>query len=260
MEGDLDNTDALRQLVAGSAAVIHAAGAVRGASRLDFDHINVTGSANVLAAVAAQARPPRLLLLSSLAAREPGLSWYAASKQAGEDLLAQRPDLDWVILRPPAVYGPGDREMLPLFRAMARGIAPVPGAAAARISLVHVADLVAACLACLESGATRGQTLTPCDGRAGGYDWREMADLVGAVWGRRVRLWQVPRWLLDGIAWINVTSARLSGRAPMLTPAKLRELRHGDWVTDNADITRATGWRPDIGLRQGLEQLRKAEL
>ncbi|MBP6683489.1 MAG: hypothetical protein KA159_09235, partial [Halioglobus sp.] len=167
---------------------------------------------------------------------------------------------DWVILRPPAVYGPGDQEMLPVFRAMARGIAPVPGNAGARISLVHVADLVAACLACLETAATRGQTLTPCDGRAGGYDWREMADLAATVWSRRVRLWQVPRWLLDGVAWINLRSARLTGRAPMLTPPKLRELRHRDWVTDNTAITRVTGWRPEIDLRRGLEQLRKAEL
>lgn len=260
VKGDLDDADALQQLVAASAAVIHVAGAVRGASPREFDHINVTGTANVLAAVAAQANPPRLLLLSSLAAREPGLSWYAASKRAAEGLLLQRPDLDWVILRPPAVYGPGDREMLSVFRAMARGIAPVPGGAGARISLLHVADLVAACLACLETAATRGQTLTPCDGRAAGYDWQEMADLAATVWGRKVRLWQVPRWLLDGAAWINVKSARLTGRAPMLTPPKLRELRHRDWVADNSAITRVTGWRPEIDLRRGLEQLRKAEL
>ncbi len=143
-------------------------------------------------------------MLSSLAAREPNLSWYAASKRAGEALLAQRPDLDWVILRPPAVYGPGDREMLPVFQAMARGIAPVPGAATARISLIHVTDLVTAVIACLASGAARGQTLTLCDGKADGYDWRDMADLVAAVWGRKVRLWQVPRWLLDSAAWANV--------------------------------------------------------
>ncbi len=244
----------------GSTAVIHAAGAVRGASRRDFDHINVRGTANVLAAVAAQPTPPRLLLLSSLAAREPGLSWYAASKRAGEELLAARPDLDWLILRPPAVYGPGDREMLPVFRAMARGIATVPGDATARTSLIHVTDLVSAIIACLESGATRHQTLTLCDGKANGYDWREMADLAAATWGRKVRLWQVPGWLLDCVAWVNLRRAGLTGHSPMLTPPKLRELRHRDWVVDNMDITRAAGWRPEITLREGLEQLRKAEL
>jgi nucleoside-diphosphate-sugar epimerase len=260
VEGDLDDSAALQRLVTGAAAVVHAAGAVRGSSQQDFDHINVTGTDQLLAAITAQSTPPRLLLLSSLAAREPGLSWYAASKRAGESLLDSHPDLDWLILRPPAVYGPGDKEMLPVFQAMARGVAPVPGDTAARISLIHVRDLVAAVIACLRSEAARHRTLTLCDGKANGYDWREMADLVAAVWGRRVRLWQVPRWLLDSLAWANVHSARLTGRSPMLTPPKLRELRHRDWVVDNGLITATTGWEPSIGLRQGLEQLHKAEL
>ncbi len=260
VEGDLDDNAALQQLVSGAAAVIHAAGAVRGSSQQDFDHINVTGTAHLLAAITAQAEPPRLLLLSSLAAREPGLSWYAASKRAGESLLGSHPDLDWLVLRPPAVYGPGDREMLPVFEAMARGIAPVPGDTAARISLIHVRDLVTAVIACLGSAAARHQTLTLCDGKQNGYDWREMADIVATVWGRKVRLWQVPNWLLDSLAWANVRSARLTGRAPMLTPPKLRELRHRDWVVDNGLITGTTGWKPVTGLRQGLEELRKAEL
>ena len=42
----------------------------------------------------------------------------------------------------------------------------------------------------------------------------------------------------------------------MLTPPKLRELRHTDWVADNDAITAATGWTPVVGLREGLEQLK----
>jgi nucleoside-diphosphate-sugar epimerase len=240
--------------------VVHLAGAVRGSGPADFDRVNVDGTARLLAAISEQPSPPRLLLVSSLAAREPDLSWYAASKRAAEDLLQDQRQLDWTILRPPAVYGPGDREMLPVFRAMARGIAPVPGDTRARISLIHVADLVTAIIRCLASGNTRHQTLSLCDGREAGYDWQAMADLVAAIWQRRVRLWQVPHWLLDAVAWSNLASARLTRRAPMLTPAKLRELRHPDWVVDNQAITAATGWTPEIDLRKGLEALHKAEI
>jgi len=260
VKGDLNNTTALQQLVSGSAAVIHAAGAVRGGSQQDFDRVNVTGTANVLAAVAAQSSKARLLLVSSLAAREPELSWYAASKRKAEALLEQQRELDWVILRPPAVYGPGDKEMLPVFQAMARGVAPVPGDADARLSLIHVTDLVTGLIDCLAQGATRHHTLSLCDGQPGGYNWREMADAVAQVWGRTVRLWPVPHWLLDSLAWTNLRAARLTGRSPMLTPPKLRELRHRDWVVDNQLVTGTTGWKPRIGLRQGLEQLHKAEL
>jgi nucleoside-diphosphate-sugar epimerase len=255
-EGDLSNPRALQRLVADCDAVVHCAGAVRGNSQADFDRVNVAGTAALLAAARAQAHPPRLLLLSSLAAREPQLSWYAHSKREGETLLEHAADLDWVILRPPAVYGPGDREMLPVFQSMRRGIAQVPGSPAARTSLIHVEDLVAAILACLRSPATTGQTLTLCDGKANGYNWREMADLAAQQWSRPVRVWPVPRWLLDSVAALNSGIAGITGRAPMLTPAKLRELRHEDWVVDNSAITSATGWMPEVGLPAGLATLK----
>lgn len=258
--GDLDDTAALQSLVADTGAVIHAAGAVRGHCQQDFDRINIHGTRKLLEIVAALPQPPRLLLLSSLAAREPELSWYAASKRGGEALLQAHPEIDWLILRPPAVYGPGDKEMLPVFQAMSRGIAPVPGAITARISLIHVNDLVCALITCLETAATRHRTLTVCDGQENGYNWRDIANLASAEWGRTVRLWQVPARLLDWVAQINVASARLTGRAPMLTPPKLRELRHPNWVVDNNAITEATAWQPTIDLKKGLELLHKAEI
>ena len=202
-----------------------------------------------------------MLLLSSLAAREPELSWYAASKRGAEQKLADSgSQQDWIVLRPPAVYGPGDREMLPIFQWMARGIAFVPGSPSARLSLIHVTDLVAAIIACLQAGAVRHRTLTLDDGKTRGYDWPELAEAAAATWGRPVRLWPVPAWLLDTAARLNLGLASVTGKAPMLTPAKLRELRHPDWVADNREITTLTGWAPLTSLRQGLDQLRKAAL
>jgi nucleoside-diphosphate-sugar epimerase len=258
--GDLQNTAALQQFVDGCDAIIHAAGAVRGASQADFDQVNVAGTAALLGAIKAQSHRPRLLLLSSLAAREPDLSWYAHSKRDGEKLLEQVPDLDWIIMRPPAVYGPGDKEMLPIFQWMGRGIAFVPGSAEARISLIHVADLVAAIMACLYSPGTRHQTLSLSDGKPNGYNWHEMADMAGATWARRVRLLRVPAWLLDTVAQLNVRVAGITGGAPMLTPPKLRELRHRDWVVDNEAICAITEWTPQISLPEGLEEIKNSAL
>ena len=260
IKGDLKNTAALQQFVAGSDAIIHIAGAVRGASQADFDQVNVAGTAALLSAIQAQAQQPRLLLLSSLAAGQPDLSWYAHSKREGEKLLEQCPDLDWIILRPPAVYGPGDKEMLPIFQWMARGIAFVPGSAEARISLIHVADLVAAIMACLHSPGTHHQTLSLSDGKPAGYDWREMAAIAGATWARRVRLWRVPAWLLDAAAQLNLRMAGINGSAPMLTPSKLRELRHCDWVADNEAICAVTEWTPTITLPEGLTEIKSSAL
>tara|TARA_R110002072_G_scaffold935_23_gene7795 strand:- start:14616 stop:15215 length:600 start_codon:yes stop_codon:yes gene_type:complete len=195
-------------------------------------------------------------LLSSIVAREPNISWYAHSKWQGEQLLEHCVDIEYTVLRPPAVYGPGDKEMLPIFRLMQRGIAVVPGSPEVRISLIYVSDLVEAIIACLLCPAALRQPLSVGDGKPNGYNWHDMAEIAGQHWSRRVRLVRVPTWLLDAIANLNTRVAGITGNAPMLTPPKVRELRHSDWVTDNNAITAATGWTPVVGLREGLEQLK----
>src|SRR4029453_7933541 len=132
-------------LVAGTEAVIHSAGTVRGARRSDFDRVNAEGAGRVARAAPLPPRPPRFLLMSSLAARMPELSDYAGSKWRGECAVKAASDnMRWTVLRPPAVLGPGDRELHPLFRCIARGFAFVPACAPGRFSLIQVDDLATA--------------------------------------------------------------------------------------------------------------------
>ena len=252
--GDLADTDSLRRLTRGATAVVHCAGAVRGAVRADFDRVNVDGTARLVQAAAAEPAPPRFLLVSSLAARAPELSFYAASKRGGEaQLAALAGAMDWGIVRPAAVYGPGDREMLPLFQSMVRGLAPVIGAATNRVSLVHAEDLAAALLAWLERG--RAHALYEVgDGRANGYSWQEIIDIAEGLRGRRILRLPVPVPLVRLVARLNLALARLTGRAPMLSPGKVRELTHPDWVADTTPLRGDTGWTPRIELAEGLRR------
>jgi nucleoside-diphosphate-sugar epimerase len=255
VRGALEDRLSLEALVRGADAVVHCAGAVRGATQQQFDQVNVEGVERLLLTLETSNSRPRLLSLSSLAAREPQLSFYARSKYKGEQVLVNEARrVGWDVLRPPAVYGPGDREMLPLFSAMARGIAPVPGAAHARFSLLFVDDLAAAVLAWIRSGHAARVIYTLDDGREGGYDWRGVASIVESLCRRRVRLLRVPAWALDFPAWLNRHASRLFGYAPMLTPEKLRELRHVDWVCDHTALQAATGWRPQVQLEEGLNR------
>ena len=167
-------------LVAGANAVIHCAGTVRGARSSDFERVNAEGAGRIAAAAAAQATAPRFLLMSSLAARVPELSDYAASKWHGECALkAAARDMRWTIFRPPAVFGPGDRELAPLFRCIARGFAPVPGHAAGRFSLIHVDDLASAVLRWLAVDTGSGRIFELDDGKSGGYDWQTVLAIAG---------------------------------------------------------------------------------
>lgn len=257
--GDLGREDRLSALLHDADAVIHLAGAVRGNSPESFDLTNVDGTQRLVDAATRSPHPPKLVHISSLAAREPQLSWYARSKRAAEQRLqATAESLDWAIIRPPAVYGPGDREMLAVFRSMARGILPIPGDPAARVSLIHVDDLVEAIIACLRLPRLGRRTFTLDDGMPEGYGWLDMAATVEDVWGRKVRAFRVPTLLLDALAHANLGLSRMLGYAPMLTPSKLHELRHPDWVVTDQALTEATGWRPQVTLRSGLEQLKRS--
>jgi nucleoside-diphosphate-sugar epimerase len=253
--GGVDDHDALAILMDGAEAVVHCAGSVRGARRTDFDRVNETGVLNTVRAAEREPGCRRFLLLSSLAAREPQLSDYARSKRLGEQALeANAGRLAWAALRPPAVYGPGDREMLPVFRSMARGLAPVPGKGDGRFSLIHVDDLASAVLAWLGGGSGSGRTYELDDGHTRGYDWDTLLATASRVLrgNAPVRRLPIPVPCLRLAAGINLAAARVFGYAPMLTPGKVREITHADWVCDGSALTRDTGWRPLVGFEHGL--------
>lgn len=254
MLGDLGDCVSLQKLIVDACAVVHCAGAVRGASQQAFDRVNVDGVRNLVDVISASRHPPRLLCLSSLAAREPGLSFYAASKRKGEQVLEQRAQvLSWIALRPPAVYGPGDRELLPLFRLMAKGIAPVLGSRDARFSMIYSEDIARLVQAWLLRDSCPSGVYSLHDGKQGGYSWGEVSVTVSHLCQRPVREFAVPSMMLSVPAWINRGLARWLGYAPMLTPEKLRELRHPDWVCDNNAIQQVLDWQPQVQLEEGLK-------
>jgi nucleoside-diphosphate-sugar epimerase len=230
VRGALEDDASLHALVESADAVVHCAGAIRAPSHEAFVHINCEGTARLARAIVAQPRPPRLLLISSLAARSPELSSYAASKRMAEEAVRQvlAGQAEFCIVRPPAVYGPGDRATLPIFRQIKRGLLLIP-AGEARFSLLYVEDLAEIVTRLLDTPNWDGQVIEPDDGR-GGYCWADLAHIAGQHLHRRVRTLPVP-WLA---MCLPAAIAQLMGavlqRAPRITLGKLRELYHTDWV------------------------------
>lgn len=252
--GELDDDNGLACLLDGAATVIHCAGAVRGASRAAFMRTNAA-PVDAMVRAAEHSGVSRFILISSLAASQPRLSPYAESKRAGEAaLLARISGLECLILRPPAVYGPGDREMLPLFRLMRSGFAPELTSIGARFSLIYIADLVQAIISSLTCRAAQSESpiFELHDGHPDGYTLAELIVEFERSGTARVRRIPVPALALDFAAAANLRLARWFGYAPMFTPWKLRELRHPRWVCDNAAFNALTGWRPATGFSRGL--------
>jgi nucleoside-diphosphate-sugar epimerase len=225
---------------------------VRAADAREFHAVNVEATAR-LAAAAAINGVRCFVLISSLAARLPSISPYAASKAAGETaLLANAGAMHATIIRPPAVYGPADRATLPLLRGLARGLLVHPGHAETRFSLLHGADLARLPALLLACPPPAGTILEPDDGNAGGYTWRDLAATAEAKLGRRVRLLRVPRPPVTLAAWAAEGYGRWAARPPILSRGKVAELYHRDWVSDTRAVGTVAGWAPRVGFGDGL--------
>lgn len=248
IDGALDLPESLDRLVDGADAVIHVAGVIN-ADAAVFEAGNVIGTGTILAA-AETAKIERFIHVSSLAAREPALSLYGASKARSEALVLASPT-SAAVVRPPAVYGPGDRETLELFKMAKRGRIFVP--ARGRLSLIHVDDLARLLLALAAPGAPR-LTVEPDDGRPGGWSHREFGDALGRAVGIAARTIAVPRLAMS-------LGARLDrlvrGAGAKLTPDRVAYFCHPDWVADPANAVPAAIWRPEIPTPQGLADTAK---
>src|SRR6476469_5013305 len=179
VSGDLHDRAALENLVDGADAVIHVAGVITAANAAGFELGNVAGTLSMLAAATAGG-VRRFVDVSSLAAREPKLSLYGASKHRAEELV-HGSGLDWVIARPPAVYGPGDKETLELFRMAKLGLMLMPPKG--RVSVIHADDLAQLLLALAPYPAPKNILIEPDDGKPAGWTHREFARALAAAVG-----------------------------------------------------------------------------
>ena len=255
VQGALEDQDTLTELVHGADYVVHCAGQVRGHNQDVFTRCNVDGSLRLMQAAKKSGTCTRFLFMSSLAAREPDLSWYARSKHDAEkQLMALDPGaISLGIFRPTAVYGPGDKEMKPVFDWLLRGLLPRLGAEQAQLSFLHVSDLAQAVSQWLISKPHDTLPYELCDGIPG-YSWKQLQKIGSQVRNGRVRLIGIPLPLLERIATISTVISRLTGKEPMLTRSKIGELTHNDWSANNERLTAHINWLPKVSLERALRE------
>ena len=246
--GDLSNEAALAKLVEGCDVVMHVGGATSAKSRKEFFDVNLEGTMRLFAA-AKRAHVPRFVYVSSLTAREPSLSDYGASKAAAEQFLLplDNDKTEVLVLRPPAIYGPGDSSSLPLFKAVLSRTAYFPGPKDGRFSLLYVGDF--AKVVCEAVDAT-AHGVFELDDQSLGYSWNDLAVIARRHYGTPKRVVYLPRGIVHTVAGLAELGARLTGKAAFATRQKVNEVYHPDWV--------AKGWiwpllKP-VKLEQGMAQ------
>ncbi len=257
IDGALDTPDRLARLVEGADAVIHVAGVVNAPTRDGFEQGNIRGTEAIVAATKA-AGIARFVHVSSLAAREPQLSVYGWSKAGAEQVVAAS-GLDWVMVRPPAIYGPGDMEMLDIFKMAKTGVMLMPPTG--HLSVIHAGDLAALLLALTGHNAPHGHILEVDDGKKNGWTHIDFAKAIAAAMSRRALVLSTPRPILK---MGSVFDRLLRGDKAKLTADRVNYFCHPDWRIDPAKRPDAGLWVPKIettvGLAETAKAYRKAEL
>ncbi|MFM2236776.1 MAG: hypothetical protein RL209_810, partial [Pseudomonadota bacterium] len=246
VHGRLDDPASLNELCKGADAVLHIAGVVNAPDAAGFESGNVTGTANMIAA-AQSAGIHRFVAVSSLAAREPALSLYGASKAKAENLV-KASTLDWTVIRPPGVYGPGDTEMFDMFRIATKGWALLPPRG--RVSVIHVDDLARLLVTLLSAENVSKCLFEADDGTAGGWSHEAFAKAIGAAVGRDIRAVHGPAFLLKFAGWAD---RAIRGPKAKLTPDRANYLAHPDWTIDPKAAPAIALWQPEIATELGLK-------
>lgn len=249
VRGALDDMASLATLCSGADMVLHIAGVVNAPDRAGFEAGNVAGTLAVVEA-AKQAGTKRFIHVSSLAATQPQLSIYGETKAKAEKIVATS-GLDWTILRPPAVYGPGDGEFLDLFKMARLGFVTLPPDADGLLSVIHVQDLCQALFALLpEQEDFTARIFEVDDGKPGGWTQTGFAKAIGWAMGKRVSTIGIPKSLLR----LGAKADRLMRRdQAKLTADRVNYFCHADWTIDPQKRLPTQLWQAQIETQQGLK-------
>jgi len=259
-EASLTSKDALASAFDGCEAVIHTAGLVRAPRPEALDAVNVDGTRAVVGA--ANAARVRLVHVSSLAAMGAGtedrpvredddphpVNAYGRSKLAAERVVREQATVPWIILRPCAVYGPGDRGFLPVARLARLGLFPLATPAATPFSFVYVADLAEAVVSALDSAVSEDALFVA---HARSHTVEALLRGLAHELARSYRPWRVPRFLLRSVAVAGDLQWR-TGRAPLLDSARWAELSAQGFVCDVSRARDRLGFLASVDLSEGL--------
>jgi dihydroflavonol-4-reductase len=264
--GDVRDPDSFGAALRGADCVCHFAAAFREAGEAEdhFHRVNVEGTAKLMAA--AHAHGVKRFVLCSTAgiygSRVPGLidesrkpqPWnaYERSKVAAEDevrRLARLYRMEYVILRPTAVYGPRDERLLKLFRSTAKGRFPLFGRGDGRRHMVYVTDLAEAFLRACTLPEAANQEMIVAGPEA--VPLRDMLQTLATLSNRRSCGPRLPLGPMLGLAAVTEDVCRWLKINPPLYRRRM------DFYTNDAafDCSRARsvlGWTPKVGLREGL--------
>lgn len=266
--GSVDDQNACIRAADGVEGIIHSAGLVKARNGDEFRRVNTEGTENLLVAAERAKTVKRFVFVSSQAAggpsdavgtpvavgrEKPPVTAYGRSKLMAEKLLlASKNSVHCTILRPPAIYGPRDGEILVFFKAVKSGVLPLTNPLKAKYSMIYGPDCAAACIRALDADTPTGLVLYLDDGHP--ITFGEMIERVETAVGHKAWLRvPLPQGLVRGAAMLTELYGKATNQAVMLTLDKCKELHAAGWVCDGMTAQTTLGWRPAVRFSEGVK-------
>lgn len=264
VRGSYYSVDTLRPALADVDYVMHIAGVTKAKKDSEYHDGNVLATKNLLEAATGFPSLKKFTFVSSLSAAGPSLdgtplredahgvpiTTYGVSKLEAETvchLYARK--LPITILRPPAVFGPRDTDILQIFRFVKRGIRPVFGTQK-YVSVVYGPELARAIIEATLSPHTHGETYFVSDPNI--YPLDDILLSIARLLGRRTVAVRFPSFVLYSMAALAELALTFSSSAAVLNVEKVRDLLQPFWVCDPSKLKNQTGFETQISLEEGL--------
>jgi nucleoside-diphosphate-sugar epimerase len=267
INGSYTDIASLKSAVAGVDYVCHVGGVTKSKTKEGYFEGNHKSTANLLRAVIeAKSDLKRFVLISSQTATGPGegenpvdeetpchpITTYGKSKlEAEKECLAVKDKIPITIVRPPAVYGPRDKDIFEFFNSANKHLVAMSGFNRKTVSLVHVLDLVDGIILAAESPKAVGKTYFIANEEI--YDWDIVAKITTNVldkWTIRVH---IPHFLIYTIAAVSETIAGIQGKAALINIEKARDMVQGNWTCSVEKAKRELGYESKLTIEAGIE-------
>lgn len=264
--GDLFDHEALRRAVTGVDYVYHSAGLTKAKTREEYFRGNTTGTVNILEATEKYAPGVRRFVqISSGTAAGPShgldpitedapckpITTYGLSKRAAEEACeARRGVLSITIVRPPAVFGPRDKDVFEFFHTMSKGLQPMVGMGEKYVSLIHVADLVRGFEMAASSPDTVGKTYFVTSREL--YNWRQIGDVTRDALGRPAFRLRIPEFGVYAIAAVAELLSKFSNKPALINFEKAKDMVQDYWTFSPVKAEKDFGFVQQISLEEGI--------
>ena len=268
VEGDLTQPESLLGAVKEMDYVFHLAGSTKAYSKEEFDRSNFEGTKNLVeATMKANSTLKRFVHVSSLAVGGPSqngkpltesepshpVSNYGRSKLKAENVVLENAkEIAVAIIRPPAVYGPRDKDMFELFKYARRGRCLEIIGGTQQLSIIYAKDLVDGIILAAEKDKAAGQVYYLCNDEV--YSAKEVGDLLAGSIGKKARTLRIPLLLVFLLSCGGEIYSKLLKRPSLFSLDKYREIKQASWICDNAKAKKELGFRAEFSLKEGFKE------